>query len=385
MATDAIVALLRERTGLNTATLGPRALERACERRMKLLDITSPDAYAALLRDDTKELQELVEDVVVPETWFLRDLAAYRALSGWVKTEWLAAPRNHALEILSIPCSTGEEPYSIAMTLRDVGFDSKTASVLGVDISQRSLATAARGVYRSNSFRGRDLSYRELYFDEKKDGYHIAERIRDMVKFRQGNVLTEGSIGRPFDVVFCRNLLIYFDPPTQRAAMDRLDALLRPDGLLFLGSAETFLAQSLGYESLGVPMSFAFRKIEPKPKTPAPKKKPLSAKPVTFSERRRAPLQRTPPRVVEEKVDLLADAEALANRGRLDEAAALCDRYIRERGPTARAYLLLGIASETRGAKGEAVAYFRKALYLDPTSEEARAHLALVVQRGKSS
>ena len=148
------------------------------------------------------------------------------------------------------------------MALLDGSIPPDQIQVDAIDVSARVLARARTGEYGANSFRGEDLSYRERYFDQTPGGYALSRRVTDAVSFTQGNLLSPGPGLRTvtYDVIFCRNLLIYLDNPTQKQVVQCLRGLLAPDGFLFVGGAETYLASQSGFRSVNQSMSFAFRK-----------------------------------------------------------------------------------------------------------------------------
>src|ERR1700686_360801 len=213
--------LLKETMGLDPASVGSSTIERAVRLRMAGAGIGRLEDYWQQVRSSKDELQELVEAVVVPETWFFRDREAFAVLVRLATEEWLPTHGTAALRALSVPCSTGEEPYSMVMALLEGGFSREWIQVDAVDISSRALARAKLGEYGPNSFRGEDLDFRTRYFRQTARGYSVAKWLSDMVTFRQGNLLSaELNFGQePYDVIFCRNLLIYFDGPTQERIM----------------------------------------------------------------------------------------------------------------------------------------------------------------------
>ncbi len=147
MSFAAIEQLLRQSMGLDAATVGASTIERAVTDRMQACALATVDDYLGYLERSGLELQELTECVVVPETWFFRDEEAFAVL-GRISADWLLRHPASTLRALSVPCSTGEEPYSIAMTLQDAGLPRKQIAVDAVDISVRAmLARARRGVY----------------------------------------------------------------------------------------------------------------------------------------------------------------------------------------------------------------------------------------------
>jgi chemotaxis protein methyltransferase WspC len=253
---------LRETMGLDAASLGPSVVDRAIESRMTACARKNLAEYWQLLRASPLEQQELIEAVVVPETWFFRDAEVFEALVRIYDLNWLASRAGRRLRLLSLPCSTGEEPYTMAMALLDAGFPMELLSIDAVDISERALAKALRAVYGANSFRGRDQQFRDRHFQKIHGGWQLSDAVRSRVDFRRGNVLDIDFLPGEwsYDAIFCRNLLIYFDQETQERVVDVLNRLLRPDGLLFVGPAETGLMLSLNYISAQMPMAFAFRK-----------------------------------------------------------------------------------------------------------------------------
>jgi chemotaxis protein methyltransferase WspC len=372
--------LLRRKMGLDAASIGSAAVERAVKFRMADLGFKQAADYWSHLHASADELQELIEAVVVPETWFFRDPQAFAALVRLVTEE-----RRPVLRLLSIPCSTGEEPYSLIMSLLDAGFLQQQLHVDAVDISARALAVAKRGVYGSNSFRGAELAFRDKYFHPTANGYAVAEQVRNYVTFHQGNLLSPdfGFRKESYDVIFCRNLLIYFDRPTQEQVMKTLTGLLTPAGILFVGSAEAFLASGSGFTSVNQSMSFAFRKTDGKPAGPffVPLIRRRDVKPTTLRPARTAvpdviPMP-APPSLSVSGAGLIT-ARRLADAGRLKEAAAWCDADLVERGPSCDTYYLLGLVSDAAGNREHAGACYQKAIYLQPDHVEALTHLALM-------
>ena len=256
-----IVQLLRETIGLDAGSIGRGVVERAILDRQRAAGAADAIAYLARLRSSKEELQALIEAVVVPETWFFRDPGAFDALSSVVRHG--AVPMaTEPLRLLSVPCSTGEEPYSMAMALLDAGVPSARFQVDAMEISTRALALAEAATYGRNSFRGSGAMGREHHFEPAPRGRRVCERVRRQVRFRHGNMLACPFVpGRDrFDVVFCRNLLIYFDRAAQDRAIQTLGALLKPEGLLFVGPSEGGLALNHAFVSAKLPMSFAFRR-----------------------------------------------------------------------------------------------------------------------------
>ena len=153
--------LLERTMGLSASSIGAPTIERAVRARLRACNLERPDDYWDRIRRSPDELQELVEAVVVPETWFFRDPQAFTAMVH-VAREWLSAHPSGTLRLLSLPCSTGEEPYTMAMALIDGGMPVKRFRIDAIDISCHALAKAERGIYGNNSFRGQDTAQHQV-------------------------------------------------------------------------------------------------------------------------------------------------------------------------------------------------------------------------------
>lgn len=393
MDTARFEQLLKQTMGLDAASIGSASVERAVQERMSACGLADARSYWDRLSGSGTELQELIEAVVVPETWFFRDPASFVALARLLRDERSPRQAQGVLRLLSVPCSTGEEPYSMAMALLDAGFPASALRIDAVDISHRALARAQGAVYGRNSFRGGDLAFRDRHFVATAGGHSPADAVQRLVKFRHGNLL-DGLVAEAelYDVIFCRNVLIYFDRVTQDRAIAVLGRLLTPCGWLFVGPSETALLSDHGFVSAKLPLAFAFRK-GPAPgggttlrATPAPSRPIRAPAPAAAAPRparpRVAPPAATPRTAARAEAATGIDrARRLADQGHLAEAAALCEAHLRERGPTAEAYNLLGLVRDASGKTDDAADQYRKALYLEPNHHEALVHLALLLQK----
>ena len=376
--------------GLNAASIGPSAIERAVVARYKACKLDGAQAYWELLQNSEEEVQELIEAVIIPETWFFRAPQAFVALARLVTRGMFQADASRPLRLLSLPCSSGEEPYTIAMALLDAGLTVDQFRIDAIDLSARSLALARQGVYGRNSFRGENLAFRDRYFEATKDGYRLRDAVRSPVQFSLGNIVAPHFYADPasYDFVFCRNLLIYFDAATQRQAIAVIRRLLAPHGIAFVGHSEAGLMGANGFTSTKIPMAFAFHKESARPSTT--KARPTPSAIATRPRREPPPLPKSrpfapaPPRREEKRETALPNLDELrrlADRGRLEEAARGCEALIRQDGATPDALALLGLISDASGDLGTAERYYRKALYLDPANTEALGHLALLLRK----
>ena len=182
--------LLRKTTGLDAASIGSTSIQRAVRQRIRSLGLKRLEEYEQLLEKSGTEWDELVESVIVTETWFFRDAEPFAAFVRLVLEEWLPAHPAAPMRLLSIPCASGEEPYSVVMALLDAGMAPERFQVEGVDISGRALARAEWGVYGKNSFRGKDLAFRDRYFQASKEGFVLDSAVRSCVRFYRDNLFS---------------------------------------------------------------------------------------------------------------------------------------------------------------------------------------------------
>ena len=405
-----IEELLRQTMGLEASSIGTATVERMIHGRMAQIGAATAEDYLRQLRKNPAELDELIESVVIPESWFFRDGTPFTALAAWSRERWLPTHPGGTLRVLTIPCSTGEEPSSVAMALLDAGLPPERFTVDAVDISQRALARARRAVYGQNSFRGQPLDFRDRYFSPVPEGHLLVPEVRRQVRFEHGNLLAAGfhpGAGR-FDVIFCRNLLIYFDRPTQIRAVQTLATMLTAEGLLFVGHAETGIAAAAGFLTANYPMSFAFHKAPPPaaarppltgnqtrplartPRLPAPSTsreghpKPPPTRALPFATPRTSlPPARpaTPPAPTPSTVPgNLEIARKRADEGKLEEARALCETVLRHDGASAAAWYLLGVVNDAAGDRRRAAECYAKTLYLEPTHQDALLQRALLAE-----
>jgi len=419
MSLASIEALLRERIGLNPESVGPHLVKDAAKRRMSARGLTDLAQYAARLQTDCCEMDEFVEEVVVLESWFFRDIAPYQCLREFVDTWRRVAYATQRLRVLSVPCSRGEEPFSIVMTLLDLGLDPSRFEIVGVDLSDRALRFAAAGRFGPAAFREKDEMSVQLKarFFRPVDGeqWELRGEVRDTVKFLRGNLVDESFLDReqPFDVIFCRNLIIYLAAEARQVAMQNLLRILSATGLVYSGHTESRLAIECGLRVWNETYSAGLvRGQQAENDTP---NEPIdcttawtartedvlrnnlppvagrvagvessSPQPVDRHQPRELGVRRLDPshpdRSIMEFATMLADARHAANAGRLDECAQLCERLLNETRPIAEVYCLLGVVREAQRDLAAAENCFQRALYMDPQHRESLIHMTLLSQ-----
>lgn len=405
MPFTSIKKLLHQKIGLNASSVGDSSIERAVKHRLEANKLNDVKKYFELLLVNSTELAELVEEVVVPETWFFRNNTPFDAFKDYVtKTIAPKLETSEKIRILSIPCSTGEEPYSAAICLHRAGVPLDRVAIDAVDISKRALTKAKRAIYGRNSFRGVDEELKDTYFKKGGAGYRLVEEIRDVVNFKQGNFLI-GPLSPEanyYDAVFCRNLLIYFDRETQKQALDKLHRSLKERGALFVGHAETsqvakdlfvqlYSARSFGYVKVSEPNRRKTKRVKQLPQTipdqwesvfnQLAKLTTAKAEIVRSRPENRTRSSKTKPsEAITPKISLRS-VERLANQGKYPDAVELCSIYLKQNPDSADGYYMLALVKDLNGESNEAASLLRKAIYLNPNHEQALVMAALLAEK----
>jgi chemotaxis protein methyltransferase WspC len=378
-----VADLLATRIGLDPTSLGPTVLPAAVADGMRALGLTDPAAYAGALANHSEAFDALADRLVVSETWFFRGGSLFAELARLVAAA-LPELAGRPFRALSLPCSSGEEPYSLAIALLEAGLPEERWTMDGIDLSARLIEAARRGEYREFSFRQTDPALRERYFRPAGDRWELSGRVRGLVRFRVGNLLAPtlaADVDGLYDLVLCRNLLIYLTPPARQQALAALERLLTPGGLLGVGHAEPQLLAGRPFRRVGAESLFLFRR-SPMQNAECGVRNEKAKRGMGNKEcgTTRAP-SLPPPEFLtlhSEGEGVLARARRLADAGRLDEALAECQSHLKGAGPSADAYSLLGVLQQARGDVGAAAASFRKALYLAPDHREALTHAMLL-------
>ncbi len=380
-----IAQILRQHIGLHAESVGQSAISSAVGCRMASLKIGSVQEYLQRLHAGGDELTHLIETVVIPETWFFRDRKPFQFLEMFVLERNTARP-TLPLRALSVPCATGEEPYSIAMTCLGAGVAAERIQIDAVDISRRALDFALAGNYGAHSFRGeQDPQILARYFQPDGARFQISAAVRNLVNFIHGNLLDPHFqfTAASYDAIFCRNLMIYFDDHARSLAYRTLQRLLAPHGVLFVGHAESGTVPTELFHSAGQASGFAFRN-GPARRKPVPAPATARSAPngrrqsVSRSVQHRRQSIAVPPPSPTEPLEL---ARQLADLGRLEEARLLCEAQLDRPGRQADLYSLLGTIHMAEGNLDAAEKALRRTLYLNPKHYQCLVQLALLLQQ----
>lgn len=250
--------LVSEHTGISLGEQKRDLLYGRLTRRLRSLGLSGFDDYIQLLHQSPDaELQNFINAVTTNLTSFFREMHHF----DFLKDEWLPAMRNKGglqnLKIWSAGCSTGEEAYSIAITLREAlpDIDRLNISIIATDLDTAVVNTGSAGVYDEKRIEGMSEARKKRWFLRGVGGnqgkVRVCNELRDMVNFSQLNLMKPWPINDMFDLVFCRNVVIYFDKPTQRVLFDRFAGSIKSEGHLIIGHSETLHKISEKFELVG--------------------------------------------------------------------------------------------------------------------------------------
>ena len=241
------------------------SLEMKTQRRLKELHINSLRNYIRYLEENPIEWDHLIEVLTINETYFYREDKQLSIYKEVILPQLMESSSDKPVQIWSAACSTGEEPYSLAiMTAESSKYTSYDVNIVGTDINKKVLGIARKASYskRSLSFRRIPERWLQEYFDETPLCYEVKESIKEMVNFNYLNLLdsTKNNKYEEYDVIFCRNVLIYFDEETVKKVVTAFYHALKKGGYLFLGHAETISKINIGFETINSNGTFYYRK-----------------------------------------------------------------------------------------------------------------------------
>ena len=243
--------LVRVKAGITlTAAKRPLIIARL-QKRLRHLKLTSYADYMKVLETDAsgEELTSFLDALTTNHTYFFREEQHFELLATTVVPEWRKTNAVRPLRMWCAACSSGQEPYTIAMTLADMA-DPPAFTMLASDLSTRVLEKAAAGVYRMEDVQGLPIDILRRHFERgvgDQDGLaRVSAALRRNITYRQINLLEQGPGGQPFDVIFCRNVMIYFETDVQQRVVTMLERHLAPGGYLFVSHSESLNSISHG-------------------------------------------------------------------------------------------------------------------------------------------
>jgi len=394
-ALNQIKLMVKNSIGLDSSTIGDTTIEKIILQRMHQCEIKQFKDYLQHITHSQQEFNDLLETTVIPETWFFRDIRPYEFIHKHIQKQLLSNKSAH-FKILSIPSSTGEEPYSLTMYLLDKGITESSFTIDAIDVSQRALQLAQNAIFGKNSFRGKHYhAYQHKHFSRDGDFYQLNQNIRDKTTFHNLNILhKQQSFKYKFDFILCRNLLIYFDSDTKLNAFNNLSELIKDDGYLFIGHSEFGAIPDNLFQNTGFGQAFALIKhshsdYKEKPFVTGQKNNPdKNIKPTTKkksthknSSFKKLIIDTTDKKQTIDKDQILLQVRELANAQNFTEAKAHCQLYTKSFGEDIDILYLLGLISSSENNDSDAETHLRKGLFLEPKHYDSLIHLSLILEK----
>ena len=255
--------LIYNESGIHFSDSNRTILESRLKERLKLLSLDSISAYYTALKASDTELKDFLDSVTTNLTRFFRNQAHYDTFINYVIPDLVERKNksgNKTIKIWSAGCSTGEEPYTNAMVLKEHLPPDFKIEVVASDLSLKSLMKAKEGVYPKNRTTGIPENYLKKYFTEVDDTYKVNPEIGNLIKFDYHN-LKFGSDQRNLDIVFCRNVLIYFDEPAQKNVIDNFWNSMGPHSYLFIGHSESLFGMDTQFKFIKTDWACIYGKI----------------------------------------------------------------------------------------------------------------------------
>lgn len=383
MSSAAVRQWLLEHTPLEPTLLAGAGFDALVAERISVVTDGDECAYIHALDRAPDEVERLTADIAVPETWLFRYPRSFDLLVEVLRRH---AVRATEARMCSIGCATGLEPYSMAMAALHAGWSPEHVRIDAFDRNPDALAIAAAGAYGPAAIRSEIPAWAANHLEHDADLIRIDHQIRAMVRFLRIDVTASGIQG-PYDVVFCRNMLIYLNASARARLVREICAALTQGGALFVGHAEQFLRAEPLLSPIAAPHAFALERIEAparqaivtvRPASPAEfASEPPTAAPLTPP----ALLPRTPPAPPPSASASLAEARSLADAGHMGESERLIRSIIERNGPSASAMELLGLIRMAANDADTAKRLFEQAVYLEPHRAACLLQLAMIAER----
>lgn len=380
-AVDAAAEEVRRLTGLVFQPSRRADFAGALAHVMRRAGEEDTGRYLELLQAQPPLLDELIAEITVGETYFFRDPAQLEVVRALAIDRF---DRHRRLRLWSAGCATGEEPYTLAMMLREAGREG--AAIVGTDLSRSALSRAQRAQYTRWSLRGVSEDRIRNFFQVEGKHARPVPAVRDSVEFRYLNLAedTYPSMAMGIwhmDIILCRNVLIYLDVATAQKVAVRLLESLSPDGWLFLGGADPMLGNLVPCDVMVTDSGLAYRRKDAAKSSPTRGRVPLMVAPLPpdalppFASvpGERAPVAREP--APADPGAAIADIRASANSGDIELAARRADRALEQYRDSAELFYLHAVLLAETGQHEAAAQASRRALYLD--RQMIVAHLAL--------
>ena len=254
--------LIYDESGIHFSSTNRSILESRLKERLKRSGLETIDDYFQLIRRSEEELKILLDSVTTNLTRFFRNTAHFQTFEHFVIPDLIQRKRSRGdtkLRIWSAGCSTGEEPYTIAMILKEILPREFTFEIVASDISLKSVMIGKEGYYSDNRMNGIPPGYLSTYFTRMEGGYQIKDELKQHIRFDYHNLKNDSGL-RNLDIVFCRNVLIYFDEAAQKAVVNRFYDALAEYAYLYIGHSESLFGMGTRFEFVKTDWACVYRK-----------------------------------------------------------------------------------------------------------------------------
>jgi len=379
---------LLEHTSLDPALLEGAGFETMVAERVSAMGAGSEAAYVTALDGRSDEADRLTGGIAVPETWFFRYPQSFRLLGEYLERR--RGGRSDSLRMRSIGCASGEEAYSMAMAALHAGWPPDSIRIDAYDRNSHVLRRAEAGEYGASSIRAEIPIWAVQYLRRSGGRIEVDSGVRRLVRFVRVDVIQSGTVAEegPYDVTFCRNLLIYLNADARSRLLQAIIASMSPDALLFVGHAEPLLCTGLPLRPISAPHAFALEPVASARAAEISRPTPRVEAPWTPM---RPIAELTPPRPVPQRVEsadtsdttepTLDRARCLADAGRAGESESMARAILARNGPSAGALELLGMIRMAANDAPGARVFFEQAVYLEPTRAASILQLAVIGER----
>ncbi len=379
-----IIRIITEEMGLDPDTLGEMSLKTSIKSLINKFGYNSEENLLFDLTNNPKSLQELIEEVKVPETWFFRDIESFNYLTKFASVK-LRSNNTLPIKILSAPCSTGEEPYSIAMALKNINYISNQYKIVAVDISEVNIEKAKIGIYTKTSLRNLDNNIIERYFTKNDSKFELSSEIKNSnIEFLNLNLIKEFNKfdDNEFDVIYFKNLLIYLNDSSRQYILTNLKRVLKEDGILFVGVSELNYFIRNGFEPIEHKLAFGCKIKKDKVKIILNEKREHKKRVLTAAPPKKQitkPKSIVPEKKIENKE--IFDSKfikKLMDSGKYNEAENELENYIKKSIDNYEIYFNKGLIKYVNHSYELAKDNFIKSLYLEPNNYDTLIYLSLV-------
>ena len=375
--------------GFDPERIGLNSIIRAAHEAQAYSKASTIEALENQLIDDPKCRQLFTESIVVPESWLFREPKVFQHINTLLCQR---LQKQSEVTMLSAPSANGEEACSIALSLLESGHSQNQFHIIATDISRHAVKQARSGLFSESAFRTIDETRKNKWFSSTPKGWQVAPAIQETIEFLDRNLLDPSTANEliqkargGFDLICCRNLLVYFTKPARKNLIQTLARLLKPDGELVVGAAETVILPTRDWEPTG-PLTFRLRKqaIE------SPRVQQESIQGSTHTRPIQSQIENSqfghanpiiPSDNATTSPEIIREVEALANAGDIENAIRICQESLQIKGTQTDLLYILAILHQTAGDFETSEKLLEKAVYLEPRHEGALLSLALIAKR----